>query len=58
MVFNFLCRLFSSGCEPPRPEKAAAPTTSADLGQKEAKTEARSEEQLKRMEQTEPRTKT
>ena len=56
MVLNFLCRLFSSRCEPPGPE-TPAPTAKADLGQKEATNEARSEEQLRHMEQAKPRKK-
>jgi hypothetical protein len=51
MILNFLCRLFSGKCEPRRPEQAApSPATSADLGQKDAKNEAASEEGLRRME--------
>lgn len=53
MVFNFLCRIFSKRCEPPRPE-TTAPMAKADLGQQEATSEARSEEQLGHMEQTKP----
>jgi hypothetical protein len=47
---NFLCRLFPGRCEPPKVEEPVAPTTSADLGQKEAKNEALREEQLRHME--------
>jgi hypothetical protein len=51
MILNFLCRLFSGKCEPRRPEQAApSPATSADLGQKDAKNEVASEEQLRHME--------
>jgi hypothetical protein len=52
-ILSLLCRLIpGSRCagEPTRPETTAAPTTSADLGQKEAKTEAQSKEQLTHME--------
>jgi hypothetical protein len=45
-IMSFLCRCFSGRCEPPKAER---PTTSADLGQKEAKDEALREEQLKHM---------
>jgi hypothetical protein len=49
-LMNFLCRLLPSHCPPeqPRSERPAA-KTSADLGQKEAKTEAQSEEHLSHM---------
>jgi hypothetical protein len=52
-ILSFLCRLIpGSRCagEPTTPEQAAASRTSADLGQKEAKTEALSEQQLRHME--------
>jgi hypothetical protein len=49
-LMSFLCSCFRGRCEPPRPEQTAATTTSADLGQKEAKNEALSEEQLRHME--------
>ena len=54
-LMRFLCCLWPGRCpsevrEPPRPEQTATPTTSADLGQTEAKTEALSKEQLKHME--------
>ena len=42
ILSNFLCRIFS--CVPSEPEQAAA-RPRADLGQKEAKNEALSEEQ-------------
>jgi hypothetical protein len=55
MILNFLCRLFSGKCEPRRPEQAApSPATSADLGQKDAKNEAASEEELRHMEGAPP----
>ena len=47
-VMSLLCRLFHGRCEPA--EQRAAPTTSADLGQTEARTEALREEQLRHME--------
>jgi hypothetical protein len=55
---NFLCRLFPGRCpsearearEPPAAEQTAAPVASADLGQREARNEARSKEQLGHME--------
>jgi hypothetical protein len=56
MVLHFLCRLFSNRCEPPRPETPAA-TGTPDLGQKEATNEARSEEQLRHMEEAKPKEK-
>ena len=46
MVLHYLCRLFSGRCEPSKPTS----TTTADLGQKEAKSEALSKEQLRHME--------
>jgi hypothetical protein len=49
-LMNFLCRCFSSRCEPPKPEQTTR--SNADLGQKEAKDEAVSEEQLRHMEST------
>ena len=48
-IMSFLCRLFPGRCEPPKAE-TAAPTTSADLGQTEAKNETLREEQLRHME--------
>lgn len=47
ILSNFLCRIFS--CVPSEPEQTDVRTT-ADLGQKEAKNEALSEEQLRHME--------
>ena len=47
ILSNFLCRIFS--CVPSEPEQTAA-RPRADLGQKEAKNEALSEEQLRHME--------
>ena len=49
MVMNFLCRLFSGRCDPKQDQNAGT-TIRADLGQKEAKNEALSEEQLRHME--------
>jgi hypothetical protein len=49
-IMSFLCRSYHGRCEPPKAEQPAAPTTSADLGQTEARTEALREEQLRRME--------
>ena len=49
-IMSFLCRLFPLRCEPPKAQETAAPTTSADLGQTEAKNEALREEQLRHME--------
>jgi hypothetical protein len=49
MVMNFLCRLFSCRCDPKQGQQAE-PSAHADLGQKEAKDEALSEEQLRHME--------
>jgi hypothetical protein len=49
-LMSFLCSCFRGRCEPPRPEQATATATSADLGQKEAQSEALSEEQLRHME--------
>jgi hypothetical protein len=48
-ILSFLCRLITAG-ERTRPEQTAATRTSADLGQKEAKREAQSKEQLGHME--------
>ena len=48
MVMNFLCGLFSSRCD--SKDQKAGTTTRADLGQKEAKNEALSEQQLRHME--------
>jgi hypothetical protein len=45
---NFLCRLFA-GCDSKHGQQTEPPTR-ADLGQKEAKDEALSEEQLRHME--------
>jgi hypothetical protein len=47
ILSDFLCRIFS--CVPSEPEQTDA-RTRADLGQKEAKNEALSEEQLSHME--------
>ena len=49
-LMSFLCSCFRGRGEPPRPEHTTASATSADLGQKEAKNEAQSEEQLRHME--------
>ena len=54
-LLNLLCRFFPGRCasevrEPPRAERTVTPTTSADLGQMEAKIEALSKEQLRQME--------
>ena len=51
MILHLFCRLFSgcAGESPPKPEQTAAPTATADLGQREAKNEARREDQLKHM---------
>ena len=49
-VMSFLCRCFHGRCEPPKAKQPAAPMTSADLGQTEARTEALREEQLRHME--------
>ena len=46
ILSNFLCRIFS--CVPSEPEQTDA-RPRADLGQKEAKNEALSEEQLRHM---------
>jgi hypothetical protein len=46
ILSNFLCRIFS--CVPSEPERTDDRST-ADLGQKEAKNEALSEEQLRHM---------
>ena len=48
MMMNFLCRLFSGRCDPK--DQMAGTETRADLGQKEAKNEALSEEQLRHKE--------
>jgi hypothetical protein len=50
MVMDLLCRLFPRKCAPKSREQTAAPATDADLGQREAKREALSEEQLEHME--------
>jgi hypothetical protein len=50
MITNLLCRLFPRRCAPKGQEQATAPATGADLGQREAKREALSEEQLEHME--------
>jgi hypothetical protein len=47
-MLNFLCRFFT--CEPTGPEPPASRRTSAHLGQKKARVEAQSEEQLRHME--------
>ena len=47
ILSNFLCRIFS--CVPSEPEQTEA-RPRADLGQKAAKNEALSEEQLRHME--------
>jgi hypothetical protein len=49
-LMRFLCSFFPGRCEPPKPEQTAAPTTSADLGQREAKNETLSDQQLRHME--------
>jgi hypothetical protein len=51
-LMRFLCSLFPGRCEPSTPEQssATADQKKADLGQKEAKDEALSEEQLRHME--------
>lgn len=49
MVMNFLCRLFSGACDR-KPDQKATSAANADLGQKEAKNEALSGEQLRHME--------
>lgn len=46
-LMHLMCRLFSGHCEPPKP---VTNDKAADLGQREAKTEAMSEEQLRHME--------
>ena len=48
-LMSFLCRVLPGRCEPPKAQEAA-PTTSPDLGQTDAKNEARREEQLRHME--------
>jgi hypothetical protein len=48
-LMSFLCSCFRGRCESRRPEQTTGPATSADLGQKEAKNEALSEEQLRHM---------
>src|SRR5688572_4854701 len=48
-LMRLLCDCFRGRCGSPRPEQTVT-TTSADLGQKEAKNEALSEEQLRHME--------
>jgi hypothetical protein len=50
MMMNLLCRLFPRRCGPKNREQTTAPATGADLGQREAKREALSEEQLEHME--------
>jgi hypothetical protein len=50
MITNLLCRLFPRRCAPKSQEQTTAPATGADLGQREAKREALSEEQLEHME--------
>jgi len=54
MILSLLCRFIHGCCpgevhESPKPEQAAASTTSADLGQREAKDEALRKEQLRHM---------
>jgi hypothetical protein len=48
-MMNLLCRLFR-WCAPKSQGRTTAPATGADLGQREAKREALSEEQLEHME--------
>lgn len=48
-IMRFLCDLLPGRCEPPKAQETAR-TTSPDLGQEEAKNEARREEQLRQME--------
>src|SRR5262245_44026256 len=50
MITNLLCRLFPRRCAPKGQEQTTAPATGADLGQREAKREALSDEQLEHME--------